>query len=751
MVAPSGIAAEDRLERLRVDVEHGGRAGRGAGRRGRPLRVSAPAVPPTMTSRPPPAIQPAQGVELGRRERGRVDVLPHQPVERGPGLDALREVGRGQGGDGRRRARGAGQELELADDLGGVLGHDADDELRLIVERDGDQRLGDDLLAVDELDLDVAAEAGRLGVQDVGLARPGRELHRGAEVGLRVGAAADPELARDGRPGVLEVDRDREPARPGGRGPGAAPGPSWSGRRRRPRAPVRPAPAAARPATASASSAARGPGEDAGQRHAGSSISGGRTVGAMTPVRRQKLHRSPPTSLPAVWPSARAYRTMQPPRDPSGVAPCVARPPIRQPSQRSPCPTSDRSAPSASTPRRSGTRAGRGAAVRRHRRRTSTGRCSRATRATASASTCPRREPGEDPDERYRRAARTLTAWRSDGTLRKDPRPSVYVYEQAYRVPGHGPRADPARVLRPAAHRAVRADSRVLPHERTLSGPKEDRYRLLRATGLNTLARGRPVRGPGGEAAAALAGIAAGHARDRRHGRRRRPPSAVGRRRRGRGLAGPGDARRARAAARSSSPTAITATRPRSATATSGGRPRPRQDPAFDFLLMLFLDADEPLTVLPTHRVRARARRRRRRDAGRAAARAVLGHARSTPTRWSRGSRPPAGCRAARAGSGCSRARARTRSRRSGARSRRCRRWRGGRRPRAGRLAARGRAGAARRASTPTPSPRGGLGYTKSAAEAARSCASAGTAPMPRSCSSPRRSRRSWPSPARGT
>ena len=48
----------------------------------------------------------------------------------------------------------------------------------------------------------------------------------------------------------------------------------------------------------------------------------------------------------------------------------------------------------------------------------------------------PTGEPREEPDERYRRAARTLAAWRSDGTLRKDPRPSIYAYEQVYRVPG---------------------------------------------------------------------------------------------------------------------------------------------------------------------------------------------------------------------------------------------------------------------------------------------------------------------------
>jgi uncharacterized protein (DUF1015 family) len=37
----------------------------------------------------------------------------------------------------------------------------------------------------------------------------------------------------------------------------------------------------------------------------------------------------------------------------------------------------------------------------------------------------PVEELGDGPDDRYRRAARTLAAWRSDGTLRKDPQPSI--------------------------------------------------------------------------------------------------------------------------------------------------------------------------------------------------------------------------------------------------------------------------------------------------------------------------------------
>src|SRR5690349_11514166 len=121
----------------------------------------------------------------------------------------------------------------------------------------------------------------------------------------------------------------------------------------------------------------------------------------------------------------------------------------------------------------------------------------------------PSAEPTDtDADDRYRRVARTLAAWRSDGTLRKDPRPGVYVYEQTYRVPN----TDLERTQRGFFARLrlepFGPESGVLPHERTLSGPKEDRYKLLRATGINT----SPVVGlfedPDGAAAATLAGIA---------------------------------------------------------------------------------------------------------------------------------------------------------------------------------------------------------------------------------------------------
>ena len=104
----------------------------------------------------------------------------------------------------------------------------------------------------------------------------------------------------------------------------------------------------------------------------------------------------------------------------------------------------------------------------------------------------PMSEPGDiDDDERYRRAARLLRSWRADGTLRRDTRPSVYPYEQSFRLPGAaGEHQDEPQVRRGLFVRLVAEPfgpgSGVRPHERTLHGPKEDRYRLLRATDVNT-------------------------------------------------------------------------------------------------------------------------------------------------------------------------------------------------------------------------------------------------------------------------
>ncbi|MDQ3554922.1 MAG: DUF1015 domain-containing protein, partial [Chloroflexota bacterium] len=88
-------------------------------------------------------------------------------------------------------------------------------------------------------------------------------------------------------------------------------------------------------------------------------------------------------------------------------------------------------------------------------------------------------------DARYRQAARDLATWRSQGVLAKDALPSIYVHEMRYASePAGGPTV--ARgVMARLRLEPLEPGSGVRPHERTMSEPKEDRYRLLRATGAN--------------------------------------------------------------------------------------------------------------------------------------------------------------------------------------------------------------------------------------------------------------------------
>jgi uncharacterized protein (DUF1015 family) len=211
--------------------------------------------------------------------------------------------------------------------------------------------------------------------------------------------------------------------------------------------------------------------------------------------------------------------------------------------------------------------------------------------------------PGEDPDERYRRVARTLTAWRSDGALRKDPKPSVYAYEQTYRVPGTGLERTRRGFLARLRIEPFGPGSSVLPHERTLSGPKEDRYRLLRATGLNT----SPVMGlyedPTRAARAALGSIAQGTPAvditdDEGVRHRLWVVPAEGE-----------DAPALRLIAAASAGDVVIVDGHHRYESAVRYRDERRvnhtgeQDPAFDFVPVLFLDAADQLTVLPVHRV----------------------------------------------------------------------------------------------------------------------------------------------------
>lgn len=93
-----------------------------------------------------------------------------------------------------------------------------------------------------------------------------------------------------------------------------------------------------------------------------------------------------------------------------------------------------------------------------------------------------REDPADtDLDNRYTRAAATFAEWRLTGLLRQDS-PAFYLYEQRF-ASGDGTRT---RVSLLARARLEPWDAGViLPHERTLSKPKDDRLKLLRATAAN--------------------------------------------------------------------------------------------------------------------------------------------------------------------------------------------------------------------------------------------------------------------------
>ncbi|MEO5939391.1 MAG: DUF1015 domain-containing protein [Candidatus Limnocylindrales bacterium] len=217
----------------------------------------------------------------------------------------------------------------------------------------------------------------------------------------------------------------------------------------------------------------------------------------------------------------------------------------------------------------------------------------------------PTAEPGDAEDDRYRRSARTLAAWRSDGTLHKDPRPSIYLCEQTYRVPGSAIERTQRGFFARLRLEPLEPGSGVLPHERTLAAPREDRYRLLRATGVNT----SPVVGlyddPSGRAGAILAtltrGPAAADVRDDDGTRHRLWVIEAD---------GPAAASVAELLAiAAAKPVTIADGHHRYETALRYRDERRmsrscEEDPAFDYLLMLFLETTaEPLTVLPTHRL----------------------------------------------------------------------------------------------------------------------------------------------------
>ncbi len=89
-------------------------------------------------------------------------------------------------------------------------------------------------------------------------------------------------------------------------------------------------------------------------------------------------------------------------------------------------------------------------------------------------------ENDNESDNRYTRARDLLGRWRAEGVLRLTGRPSFWVYEQEFDLSDAGRRR--VRGFIGAVRLHDYQERRILPHEKVLKGPLEDRIRLTETT-----------------------------------------------------------------------------------------------------------------------------------------------------------------------------------------------------------------------------------------------------------------------------
>jgi uncharacterized protein (DUF1015 family) len=113
--------------------------------------------------------------------------------------------------------------------------------------------------------------------------------------------------------------------------------------------------------------------------------------------------------------------------------------------------------------------------------------------------------PRGDGDEKYANARRMLDQWMAEGVLREDAGPAIYRYEQTFSFDtGPGPRTYTRKGFVAAIELSPFSDRIVLPHEHTLSGPKVDRFKLIKTTEAHFSQIFALYRDPRGDAEAAL-------------------------------------------------------------------------------------------------------------------------------------------------------------------------------------------------------------------------------------------------------
>ena len=92
--------------------------------------------------------------------------------------------------------------------------------------------------------------------------------------------------------------------------------------------------------------------------------------------------------------------------------------------------------------------------------------------------------PDEPRARRYERAADLFSQWTTDGIVEHDATERFYVYRQDFVSPS-GDRRHVTGIIGALRLERFGADSGVLPHERTMPGPIEDRLTLMRALPMN--------------------------------------------------------------------------------------------------------------------------------------------------------------------------------------------------------------------------------------------------------------------------
>jgi uncharacterized protein (DUF1015 family) len=94
--------------------------------------------------------------------------------------------------------------------------------------------------------------------------------------------------------------------------------------------------------------------------------------------------------------------------------------------------------------------------------------------------------PEGEGDAKYANAAKLLESFIAEKVLVRDDEPAFYRYDQTFTPPGEaGAKPITRRGFLALVKLVPFSDRIVLPHERTLSGPKEDRLKLFRATQTN--------------------------------------------------------------------------------------------------------------------------------------------------------------------------------------------------------------------------------------------------------------------------